>query len=445
VKTDPDCGSRVCILGAGLAGLSAAFDLARRGYRVTVLEAASRVGGLAESLLVDGVPLERFYHFICRSDTDLVKLVSELGLESRLHWRRSRTAFWYQGELYGFGSPLDLLRFRPVPAVERLRFGLNIMRSRYRRSWRELDRLSAATWLREQIGDRAYEVIWDPLLRIKFGDAHETVSAAWIWHRIHRIATSRRTPWGREHLGYLEHGSATLIDALVRRLAAMDNVTLRTGATVETVLADAGGVQGVRVDGDKELLPAGHVVSTVALALLPGIAPDLDPDYRRRLEGIEYLGVVCSMLVLRRSLSDAFWTNVNDRRVPFNGVIEYTNLNPVPGLGGRTVLYIPHYLRTSHPRFGFTDEALLAEAVAGLRVLRPDFEESWIDRFQVSRARHAQAICTVGFADQVPEHATPVPGLWITDSAQFYPEDRTVSAAIRLGRRVARLIAEEKP
>ncbi len=443
MSTNPESSAQVCILGAGVAGLTATLDLARRGYRVVVLEAGSRAGGLAESVVVDGEPIERFYHFICRSDHDLMDLAAELGIDRRLHWRRSPTAFWHDGRRYGFASPLDLLRFRPVPPLERLRFGLNIIRSRYRRSWLELDGLSATTWLREQIGDRAYEVIWDPLLRIKFGDAHHTVSAAWMWHRIHRLATSRRTPWGRERLGYLEQGSATLIDALMQRLAAMDNVTIRTDARVERILSDAGGVRGVVVAGETAPLPARHVISTVPLALLPEIAPDLPGDYRRRLEDVEYLGVVCVLLILKRSLTSAFWTNINDRRIPFNGVIEYTNLNPVPGLGGRKVLYIPHYLRTSHPRFGFADERLRAEAVAGLRLLNPAFEESWIDRFEVSRARHAQAICTVGFAHQVPDHATPVPGLWITDSAQFYPEDRTISAAIRLGRRVARLIARQ--
>jgi protoporphyrinogen oxidase len=286
-------------------------------------------------------------------------------------------------------------------------------------------------------------VIWDPLLRIKFGDAHDTVSAAWIWHRINRIARSRRTMWGGEQLGYLELGSSTVIDALLERLRRMPNVTVRCSSPVERILTEHGRVAGVAVADDAAPIPCRWVVSTVALALLPRIAPDLEPAYSRRLAAIEYLGVVCCLLVLRRPLTDSFWTNVNDPRIPFNGVIEYSNLNPLPTLGGRAVAYIPHYLRTSHPRFAMTDDELRAESVAGLKLVNPEFEESWIDRFEVSRARHAQAICTVGFADLVPEHATPVAGLLVTDSAQFYPEDRTISAAIRLGREVAEMIDRE--
>jgi len=54
-------------------------------------------------------------------------------------------------------------------------------------------------------------------------------------------------------------------------------------------------------------------------------------------------------------------------------------------------------------------------------------------------------VCTVGFRGQVPAHETPLAGLFITDSTQNYPEDRTLSGAVRLGRRVAALIAAGKP
>jgi protoporphyrinogen oxidase len=231
-----------------------------------------------------------------------------------------------------------------------------------------------------------------------------------------------------------------MIDALLEALDCLPNVSLRTSSAVEQIHLEDGRVVGVSIAGDGEKIPCRHVLSTIALAQLPRIVPGLDQSYREKLESIEYLGVVCCLFILRHSLTDSFWININDRRIPFNGVIEYTNLNPVPGLGGRSVVYIPHYLRRSHPRFAFDDETLLAESVAGLRLVAPGFQESWIDRFVVSRASHAQAICSVGFADSVPPHATPAAGLFVTDSAQFYPEDRTISAAIRLGRRVAWMI-----
>src|SRR5690349_12734628 len=113
----------VCVIGAGLAGLTAAYDLGRQGYQVTPLESSSEIGGLASSIVIDGRPIEQFYHFICMRDSDLVSLVGELGLKDKLHWRQSKTSFYYNGALYGFGTPFELLLFKPVPFFQRIRFG----------------------------------------------------------------------------------------------------------------------------------------------------------------------------------------------------------------------------------------------------------------------------------------------------------------------------------
>jgi len=442
--TDPAL-EPVCIIGAGIAGLTAAHDLVRQGRQVLVLEGAAEVGGLASSLAIDGQPIDRFHHFICRGDHDLVELISELGISHRLHWRQCTTSFLFDGRLFDFGTPIDLLRFGPVPLTQRIRFGLNIVRSRYRKSWRQLDPLSAKAWLTRQIGARAYEVIWEPLLKIKFGEAHERVSAAWIWHRIHRVASSRRKLWEREHLGYLELGSATVIDALLDRLHTLGGFSARTGARVEDVCIEEGKVCGVRLVGQVEPIRCQQVISTIALPLLARLCPALDAHYRRRLQSIDYLAVVCGLLKLTRPLTSSFWVNINDPRTPYNGIIEYSNLNRHLDLGGSAIVYVPLYLEAGHPRYGFDDQTLLAELVDCLRCVNPAFERSWIEEHHISRASHAQAVCAVGFADSVPDHRAPARGLYLTDSTQFYPEDRTISAAIRLGRRVARMVLDDAP
>ncbi len=433
--------ARVCVLGAGLAGLSAAYDLGRAGVEVTVVEAAEDLGGLASSIQVNQTSIERFYHFICRGDSDLISLVSELGMEDKLHWRESRTSFFCSGRLYSFVSPFDLMRFSPIPFSQRIRFGLNVIRSRFRRDWKLLDGLPARDWLISQIGREAYGTIWDPLLRIKFGDDHHTVSAAWIWHRIHRVAMSRRHLFEKEHMGYLENGSATVIDALADRVRSMPNVSIRTGIPVQTIHTENERVTAVEL-ANSERLACSSVVSTMALAHFIHLVPTLDETYSRDLGEIEYLATVCGLLVLKRSITDSFWVNINDPEIAFNGIIEYTKLNDHPRFGGKTMLYVPDYLRTSHPRFSATDDELLEQFTAGLARINPAFDASWIEECQISRATHAQAICTVGFAAKVPEHSTPIKGLFITDSAQFYPEDRTISAAIRLGRAVCPLVQD---
>jgi protoporphyrinogen oxidase len=429
---------RVVVIGGGLSGLAASYDLARAGHEVVLLEAAPDFGGLASSFRLEGVPVERFYHFICRSDRDLLGLLDELGLVHALHWHGARTAFYYQGRYYRFGSPVDLLWFSAVPWRQRVRFGAHIVRSRYRTQWRWLDQIPAKPWLIESIGLRAYEVIWDPLLKVKFGEYHEQISAAWIWHRIWRVATSRRRMLARQTFGCLDHGSATLVDALVERLRAEPTAELRTGVRVQPLQLRNGRVTEVRA-GDSAI-PCDAVISTVALPVLERLVPGQTAPYFERVRQVKYIGVVCMLLSLTQPFGRNFWTNINDPRISFNGIIEQTALNQNLQRAGLNVLYIPFYLPTDEPRYRASAQDLFNEYAPMLKLINPSFSERWVKEYHVFRAPHAQPVFTTNFIDLMPSHRTPVNGLFVTDSTQFYPEDRTISQAIRQGRKAAALI-----
>lgn len=431
----------VIVIGGGLAGLSAAYDLVRGGRRVTLLEATSTLGGLARSLPVDGRSIECFYHFICRSDHELVELVRELGLESQLDWHHTRTSCFLRGRLFSFGTFFDLLRFSPVPWTQRLRFGAHVLRSRYRREWKWLDEIPARAWLVENIGEKAYNAIWDPLLRIKFGAFHDRVSAAWLWHRIWRVAASRRSMLERESFGVLRQGSATLIEALARWLRDQPGCVVRTGAPVREIEVRDGRVTGVEVDG--EHLAGDTVLSTVPLPVLDTLLPGRTEDYFARARQVPFLGVACLLVSLTRPFSRNFWLNVNDARISFNGVIEITNLNREHRRAGLNLIYIPFYVPITDPHYTKSDAELFAECAGMLGLVNPDFGPDWVREWRVFRAPHAQAVCLTHFADLVPAQKSPLPGLYVSDSSQFYPEDRSLTAAIRHGRLAARLILGE--
>lgn len=432
---------RVVVIGAGLTGLTAAYDLARAGAQVTLLDDNAVLGGLAGSLSIAGQAVENYYHFICRADHHLVQLVDELDLSAQLHWRHTRTSFYHNGRLYSFGTPIDLLRFDAVPFLQRMRFGLHILRSRYRHNWRWLDQFPAKAWLIENIGEEAYNVIWHPLLRIKFGEHYDRISAAWIWHRIWRVARSRRSLFGRESFGYLEEGSATLVNRLADWLQQQPNVTVRPHASAQQIDVQAGDVRGVIVDGER--LTCDAVVSTGALPQLDRLVPGQTAAYFQKARQIQYIGVVCALFSLKRSFSPNFWLNTNDPRISFNGIIEQTNLNQQWRASGLNLIYVPFYLPITEPRYQFSDEQLCAEYAGMLKLINPAFDESWILERWVSRAPYAQAICTTGFANLMPEHRTPIRGLYVADSTQFYPEDRTLSAAVQQGRRIAGFIRDD--
>ncbi len=439
-KQTNNSSKKVCIIGAGIAGLCAAYDLGKSGFQVVVVESNDTPGGLARYKHLNGYPVDIFYHFICRGDIELQRFIDEIGIVDKLRWREAKTSFYYQGKMYDFGLPTDLMRFSPVPFTQRLRFGYNILRSRYAKDWKKLDRLSACTWLAKEIGLKGYQVIWEPLLRFKFGDAYDQISAAWIWHRIHRVAKSRRRMWEHEQYGYLLGGTATLINAIGTSLKAMPNVSLRTATEVLEVKSIDHAGFNIRLSDSSETTDCNYVLSTIALPGLLKIFKEFPESYQQELEKVEYLGVVCGLLKLKNKLTDSFWINIADENIPFNGIIEYSNLNHEMEAGKKSIIYIPYYLRTTLPRFNQSSEEIMQDFILGLKKINSNFQVDWIEDCLISRDTYAQAICTIGFSNIIPSINTPVRGFYITDSTQFYPEDRTVSAAIRQGRYAATMI-----
>ena len=81
---------RVGIIGAGAAGLAAAYEFGRAGHRTVVYERAPFLGGQASTFDVGGAPLERGYHHLFTSDTAIIDLIGEIGLGDRMRWFESK-------------------------------------------------------------------------------------------------------------------------------------------------------------------------------------------------------------------------------------------------------------------------------------------------------------------------------------------------------------------
>ncbi|HLF04160.1 MAG TPA: FAD-dependent oxidoreductase, partial [Dehalococcoidia bacterium] len=161
---------KVGIIGGGAAGLAAAYELTKQGHRAEVFEQAPFLGGQASTFPVGGGRLERGYHHLFVSDRDMVELIHELGLGDKLAWLESRVGLFHGGKIWEFSTPRDLLRFRPLSLVQRLRVGLWTLALQKTTNWRKFEGVTARDWLEAHLGPQVYRVIWEPLLRGKFGD-----------------------------------------------------------------------------------------------------------------------------------------------------------------------------------------------------------------------------------------------------------------------------------
>jgi protoporphyrinogen oxidase len=431
--SDRERPPHVVVIGAGFTGLSAAWEMARRGVAVTVLEADPDVGGLAGTFEVQGERLEKFYHHWFTNDEHVGDLVKELGAEDRVVYRPTRTGMYFANTVFRMSSPADVLRFTPLGLIDRLRLGVLALRARRVKDWRPLEDLTAREWLLRLGGPEVYRVVWEPLLNGKFGPFASSISAVWFWNKL-KLRGGSRDRTGAEMLAYYRGGFAALADRLAEEVVRLGGV-IRTGEAAVGLQIHEGSVTGVETT--RGAVQADAVLATNALPLFADlVAPHVDESYEKQLRSIDYLANVCLVLELDRSLSSTYWLNVNDPGFPFVGVIEHTNFEPASTYGGRHIVYLSKYLPEDADLFRMSDDDVVDYCVPYLERMFPEFRREWILAAHVWRARFSQPIVVRHYSRLIPEVETPIAGLYLSTMAQVYPEDRGTNYAIREGRRV---------
>jgi protoporphyrinogen oxidase len=432
----------IVIVGGGFTGLSAAYELAAAGNKVIVLEKEPMVGGLASGFMVGEFTLERFYHHWFTNDVHVMDLIKDIGRSDEVVFRPTRTGMYYANTIFRLSTPLDLLKFKALGFLDRIRLGLLALKARRIKNWKAIEHMTARDWLIKMGGREVFRVVWEPLLVGKFGPYADKVGAVWFWKKL-ALRGGSRDAEGREVLAYYRGGFSELAEALKRKLEEM-GVEVRLNAPVTGLQLE--GRRVTAVETPQRSLPASAVLLTQAL---PQIADLLEgkasPDYLASLRRIEYLANICLVLELDRSLSETYWLNVNDPTFPFVGVIEHTNFEPPESYGGRHIVFLSKYLPESDALYQMRDDEVLDFAVPHLQRMFPDFRKEWVTAHHVWRARFSQPIAEPGYSKLIPPEQTPFENMLITSMAQIYPEDRGTNYAIREGRRVAKEIARRFP
>ncbi len=433
---------RVAVVGGGVAGMAAAYRLMQGGHTVRLFEASPYMGGLVRTFDVGGGRLEAFYHHLFSTDTTILKLIDELGLSDRVVWVDSKVGFYYGGRLYDFVTPLDLLRFEPLPLLDRIRLGLMGLWLRRKEDWSYYETVTAKEWITRYVGRRVYERVWGPLLRGKFGAAEDEVAMAWLWSKIHlRFQSRSGGPMQKERLAYLLGSFGVYIDELERRLRE-GGVDLNLSRPVREITVENGRAAGL-VTEDGERVEADAVIAAVPSGTFEKIAPALPEDYRRRLRAVRWQWALCMVLAMDRPFSHIYWMNVADRSLPFLALIEHTNFIGPEHYGGNHVMYISNYLEPGHPYFSMSEEELASLFYDGMRRINPSFRPEHVRQRWLFKGPYAQPIITTHYRDILPDHRTPIPGLYLATMAQIYPEDRGQNYSIRMGEVVARMAVED--
>ncbi len=427
---------RFAIIGAGVAGMAAAWDLVRQGHSVDLYEAGSAVGGLAAGFRDDNWDwsLEKFYHHWFQTDSDMLRLIDEIGQSQKVIFPRPKTSYWMDGNIYRSEMNASVLQL-PLSWLSIIRMGLAGVYLKFlTRNWQALEKVTADSWMRRWMGEEAYARLWKPLLIGKFSHRYAEVNMAWLWARIYTRSI---------RLGTFEGGFQAFLEALA-------NAVRERGARVHlSTPVEAIGQQGdlptLTVNGETRIYD--RVISTTSPQLLLKLAPTLrETPYGQQVAALESIGGLCVVLALKQSLltDGTYWLNLPaasaDKRAnpfPFLALVEHTNYMDKAHYGGDVLVYCGDYAPTDHEYFQLSDQALVERFLPALSQVNPNFKPDWIRKSWVWRAPYAQPLPGVLHSARVPALQTPLPGLFWASMSQVYPYDRGTNFAVEIGRRVA--------
>jgi protoporphyrinogen oxidase len=418
----------VAILGGGILGLTLGYRLSSAGVPVVIYERDPIPGGLAGAMDFAGLQVDRFYHVILPTDTQVIDLCQEVGVADRLQFRPTRVGYFDQGKMYSLSSLAEFLRFTPLSWYERMRLAYFVLYCQRVTDWPALDDMPLEDWLLKQCGSGLFKKLWLPLLHSKFDDQPEGLPATYLWARTRRMSTTRDRSQ-RERMGCLVGGYQVLAEALVKAIREKGG-QVHLGVGVQELACRGGKVVGLETERGHQSCRA--VVST----LLPCHLQPLLPA-ESVLEPQRYLGIVCLLLKLRQSLSPYYSINITDRSIPFTTVVETTHVIGPENMGGQTLVYVPKYVKPESPYFNKPDRAIAEEFFPHMQRMFPEFNPKQILDWQVMRARTVEPVHGIGAGRQILPITSPMPGLFQTSTAQIYPALVNCQAVIQLATRVA--------
>lgn len=418
------------IVGGGIMGMTLAHRLSQLGHQVTLFEAAPELGGLVSSWKMDDVEWDKFYHVILLSDFRTRNILKDIGLEDSIEWVETKTGFYIKGKLYSMSDTIEFLKFPTLNLVDKFRLGMTIVVASKIKNWKRLEKIPVTRWLRRWSGSNTFNKIWLPLLRAKLGESYKKTSAVFIWATIQRMYGARRSGLKREMFGFVPGGYKVVIDAFKETLLS-EGVIIKTSCAAKKVITYSSGKPSILFN-EQDNEEFDEVIVTLPSNVSAKLCDGLSNSEKDKLNNIEYLAVICVAVLLNKSISDFYVTNITDSWVPFTGVIEMTALVDKKYLGGNTLVYLPKYVVAEDPLFNKSDDEIKKYFIDNFKKMYPSLVEDDIKFVGVARAKHVITVAKLGYSDALPGVKTSIPGVSIINTSHIKDGTLNVNETVRV-------------
>lgn len=407
---------KVGIIGGGLMGMVLAYRISELNAAVKVFERDSQLGGLSTHHNYGNFTWDKFYHVVVPTDGSLISLINDIGLIENLNWSRSFTGYYAQKSFYSLNSPKEFLLFPLLNIWDKIRLVFTIFYGARINNWKKLEAVSVKDWLIRMGGRKNFNKFWEPLLLSKLGENYKRVSAVFIWTYIRRLFKAREHPVQKDYMGYVSGGYKTVFDRL-EQLLTNNNSDILLNTSVKSIRPLEGG--GIEVQYEDKIEHFDKVIFTAPLSVLEHVTSPELCEIVKNDRSIEYLGVVCMVLVTKKPLVPFYVVNIGDVNTPFTGVIGMSSLVDPKQTAGENITYFPKYIPADHQYWKMSDEAIEEIFMAGVRDLYPEFNDADLISTYINRAFKVQPLQVLNYSNIVPKIKTKHSDFFVLNTSQF--------------------------
>lgn len=423
---------KIGIIGAGFTGLSAAYQLSKKGHEVTVFETEKNPGGLAVGFKKDqwAWSLEKYYHHFFTNDKEVFNLAQEIG--HKIIIKRPKTSIFIENSMYHLDSPIKLLTFNKLTLVERLRMAFTLSILRYNPFWQVFEGKRTTSFLPKLMGKKAYEMIWKPQILEKFGSFSDEISLAWFWARIKKRTTKLAYPKG----GFLEFANA-----ISRKIEKRKGKMYFESEVLEIKKKENKKISiEVKNKNNNETFSFDKVIVTLPSFLFQKITPSLPNEYKTKLKKLKSIGSINVVLRLKSKLmkDDTYWLSIC-QPLGVAAVVEHTNFMENSFYNNEFLVYIGKYLPNDDKLFRKTNQEIFRVFSKVIEKIDPNYKKELIEYF-VFKSPFSQPIIPVNYSKIKPPFETPIENLYLANIDQVYPWDRGTNYALELGRKISEII-----
>lgn len=422
------------IIGGGITGLVAGYQLLQSGHNVTIFEKDQFTGGLASGIELYGTTIERAYHHVFAGEKDIINLLEDLQIESGLKWYTSTQGILTEKRFHDFSTPVDILKFTPLPFWDRIMLFITGAKISNRKSSKHFRDITAVDWLKKNSSEKVFQTIWKSILQSKFHDQYKSVAMSWVWARLHTRINSRSKSRFKEVLGYMDGGFKTFIDKLVSEIRSMGGNIL-TSSHVTSITSS----RRVRVQTSRGVKQFDKLIATVPSRIFAEMVAGAGTEagYLQSLRSIKYLGAATLLFSSKQDLNLSYWNTILDRGAPFSVVIQHTKLVTPEMYKGRDIYYLGGYFPIDDRLFTAKESEITSAWLDELKHLIPQLDCSQIEDKRFFRFKYAQHVVDTGYEENIPKVHTPIRNVYLANFSQVYPWDRGMNQAVQLGKYVA--------